>query len=199
MVVLAKALSGGLVPVGAVLMREEISDSVFSSLKRAFVHASTFGENGLAMRAALATLDVLEQEQLGPRAQRMGELLRTELIRALAPFEMVEEVRGIGLLNGIAYGSPRQLRLRLPFETFRRVHPAMFGQVMVMRLFRDFHILTQICGNSFQVLKAAPPLTIDESQINEYVQAVRSVTEVAHHPGEFWSEALGMARRAAIG
>ena len=59
MVVLAKALSGGLVPVGAVLMTEAVSNSVYSSLKRAFVHASTFGENSLAMRAGLATLDVL--------------------------------------------------------------------------------------------------------------------------------------------
>ena len=67
MVILAKALSGGLLPVGAVLMSEAVSDSVFSSLKRAIVHASTFGENGLSMRAGLATLDVLEQEALGER------------------------------------------------------------------------------------------------------------------------------------
>jgi len=72
MVVLAKALSGGLVPVGAVLMSTAISDSVFSSLKRAMVHASTFGENALAMRAGLATLDVLEHESLGERATRLG-------------------------------------------------------------------------------------------------------------------------------
>jgi ornithine--oxo-acid transaminase len=199
MVVLAKALSGGLVPVGAVLMRQEISDSVFSSLKRAFVHASTFGENALAMRAALATLDVLEQEQLGARAIGMGEILRGDLTRALSRYEMVEEVRGIGLLNGVSFTTPRQLRLRVPFEAFRKIHPAMFGQVMVMRLFRDFHILTQICGNSFQVVKAAPPLSIGEREIGEYVEAVRQVTEIAHHPGEFWSEALGMARRAALG
>ncbi len=73
MVVLAKALSGGLVPVGAVLMTEAVSDSVYRSLKRALVHASTFGENALAMRAGLATLDVLESESLGERASRWGD------------------------------------------------------------------------------------------------------------------------------
>lgn len=199
MVVVAKALSGGLVPVGAVLMSEPVSDSVFKSLKRAFVHASTFGENSLAMRAGLATLDVLEHQGLGERATRMGEILRKQLRDALAPFEMIEEVRGLGLLNGISFGAPRQVRLRVPWEAFRHVHPAMFGQVIVMRLFRDFGILTQICGNSFGVLKAAPPLLVSEEQIAEFVAAVRQVVEIAHRPGEFWSEALGMARRAAIG
>jgi len=199
MVILAKALSGGLVPVGAVLMTRAVSDSVFRSLKRAFVHASTFGENALSMRAGLATLDVLVHDDLGPRAEKMGELLRAQLREALAGFEMVEEVRGLGLLNGIAFRAPRQMKLRIPFEGFHHVHPAMFGQVMVMRLFRDFHVLTQICGNSFHVLKAAPPLTITEEQIARFVAAVREVVAIAHRPGEFWSEALGMARRAALG
>src|SRR5665811_1757835 len=98
MVILAKALSGGLIPVGAVLMSEAVSDSVFSSLKRAIVHACTYGENGLAMRAGLATLDVLEEEGLGKRGARLGESLRQQLTEALAPFEMVREVRGLGML-----------------------------------------------------------------------------------------------------
>jgi ornithine--oxo-acid transaminase len=88
MVILAKALSGGLIPVGAVLMSEVVSDSVFSSLKRAIVHASTFGENSLSMRAGLATLDVLEQERLGERSSTMGACLRHRLTVALAPYEM---------------------------------------------------------------------------------------------------------------
>lgn len=64
MVVLAKALSGGLIPVAAVLMRDAIYSSVYSSLKRSIVHTSTYSENGLAMRAGLATLEVLEEENL---------------------------------------------------------------------------------------------------------------------------------------
>src|ERR1700692_3050568 len=68
MVVLAKALSGGLMPVSAVLMTNKIYHAVYSSLKRAIVHTSTFSENSLSMRAGLATLDVLERGQLGPRA-----------------------------------------------------------------------------------------------------------------------------------
>jgi ornithine--oxo-acid transaminase len=197
--VLAKALSGGLVPVGAVLMSDEVCDSVYSSLPRAFVHTSTFSENSLAMRAGLATLDVLEREALGHRALQAGSYLRQQLNAALREFEMVKEVRGLGLLMGIEFQPPKQLRLRIPYEAFGAIHKGMFGQILVMRLFRDFGFLTQVCGNNFMVLKVAPPLVVEEQQIDAFVAAVRSVVELANSPGVFWSEALGLARRAFRG
>jgi ornithine--oxo-acid transaminase len=195
-IVLAKALSGGLVPVGAVLMSDEVCDSVYSSLPRAFVHTSTFGENSLAMRAGLATLEVLEREGLGERAIERGKYLREQLTAALGEFEMVKEIRGLGLLMGIEFQAPKQLRLRIPYEAFGAVHGGMFGQILVMRLFRDFGFLTQVCGNNFMVLKVAPPLVVEAAQMDAFIAAVRSVMELANSPGAFWSEALGLARRA---
>jgi ornithine--oxo-acid transaminase len=196
MVILAKAMSGGLIPCGAVLMSDAVCKSVYSSLPRAFVHTSTFSENSLAMRAALATLDVLENEQLGRRSTEAGSYLRARLTEALSGFEMVKEVRGLGLLMGIEFQAPKQLRLRVPFQAFAALHPAMFGQIVVMRLFRDSGFLTQICGNNFMVLKVAPPLVVTDEQLDAFVLAVRQVVELAHSPGAFWSEALGLARRA---
>jgi ornithine--oxo-acid transaminase len=196
MVVLAKAMSGGLVPVSATLMTEAIYDSVYGSLRRAIIHTSTFSENALAMRAALATLEVLEAENLGQRAIERGETLRTRLQEALGGYEMVKAVRGKGLLMGIEFTAPRSLRLRIPFEAFMRIHPAMFGQIVVMRMFRDSGILTQICGNNFMVLKVAPPLVVTDDQINEFVSGIERVVEAAHSSSAFWSEALGLARRA---
>jgi ornithine--oxo-acid transaminase len=197
MVVLAKAMSGGLVPVSAVLMTDEIYASVYGSLRRAIVHTSTFSENSLAMRAALATLDVLEEEKLGDRAIEVGRDFRQRLTNALSGYEMVKGIRGEGLLLGIEFTAPRQLKLRVAFEAFQHIHPAMFGQIVVMRMFRDHGILTQICGNNFMVLKAAPPLVVGEEQIEEFVRAVRKVVELAHSSASFWSEALGLAKRAA--
>ena len=196
MVVLAKALSGGLVPVGATLMSEQVYRSVYDSLKRSIVHTSTFSENSVSMRAGLASLEVLERERLGGRAAKTGDYLRTRLREALGRYEMVKDVRGAGLLNGIEFAPPKKLSLRIPFEAFLKIHPGMFGQVIVMRLFRDHGILTQICGNNFMVLKAAPPLVVDRIQIDKFVAAVRDVVELMHSAGTFWSEALGMARRA---
>ena len=71
----------------------------------------------------------------------------------------------------------------------------MFGQVLVMRLFRDHNILTQICGNNFHVLKVAPPLVVEETQIDEFVRAITALVDLMHNSASFWAEALGLARR----
>ena len=196
MVVLAKALSGGLIPVSAVLMTNKIYRAVYSSLRRAIVHASTFSENSLSMRAGLATLDVLQREQLGTRALDLGESFRAKLRRELAGFDMVNEVRGIGLLNGIEFVPPKKLAFRALYEAFHKIHPAMFGQILVMRMFREKGMLTQICGNNFMVLKAAPPLTVTSEQLDEFVEGIRDVVEMAQTSLTFWTEALAMVRRA---
>ena len=148
------------------------------------------------MRAGLATLDVLESEQLGPRGAHLGEELRRRLREELSGYEMVEEIRGLGMLSGIAFRAPRTLRLRVPFEAFQRIHPGLFGQVMVMRMFRDHNVLMQICGNNFMVLKVAPPLVVTEDEVGSFVTSMRDVVEMAHSSTTFWTEALGMARRA---
>jgi ornithine--oxo-acid transaminase len=195
MVVLAKALSGGLVPVSALLMSDAVYDSVYTSFRRSIVHTSTYSENTLAMRAGLATMDVLEDEALGARAARLGDWLRGELRSRLARFAMVRDVRGVGLLSGIEFGAPRSLRMRIPFGAFSRIHPAMFGQVLVMHLFKDTGIFSQICGNHFMVLKVAPPLVVTESQLGEYLDAVETVVGAMHGSLRYWNEALGMAGR----
>lgn len=197
MIVLAKALSGGLIPSAALLMSDEIYQSVYGSIARAIVHTSTYSENGLAMRAGLATLEALEREHLGERAQAAGEYLRTRLRQALSGYEMVKEVRGLGLLNGVEFQAPRKLALRVSFEAFGKIHPGMFGQVVVMRLFRH-GFLTQMCGNNFTVLKVAPPLVVKEREADEFVHAVTDVVDMMHSSSTFWSEALGLAQRVIL-
>jgi ornithine--oxo-acid transaminase len=195
--VLAKALSGGLVPVSATLMTGGVYDSVYDSLKRSIIHTSTFSENGLAMRTGLATLDVLQNENLGARAFELGDYVRNKLKEGIGGYPMVRDVRGLGLLCGIEFQPPKSMAVRALFEAFRAIHPGMFGQVIVMRLFRDWNILTQMCGNNFMVLKIAPPLVVRHDQIDEFIEAIAATVESMHSPGEFWSEALGLGRRAA--
>jgi len=72
----------------------------------------------------------------------------------------------------------------------------MFGQVLVMRMFREHNILTQICGNNFMVLKAAPPLIVSKEQLGAFVEAIRGTVELADSSLSFWTEALNLARRA---
>jgi ornithine--oxo-acid transaminase len=195
MVVLAKALSGGLVPCSAVLMSDAVYKSVYSSIKRALVHTSTFGENSLAMRAGLVTLDVLEDEGLGRRALIAGEYLRRALTERLAGYEMVKEVRGLGLLNAVEFKPPRSLKLRLAFEACAKIHPAIFGQILVMRMFGDHHILSQICGNNFMVLKISPPLMVHDAQLDRFVTALVRIVDAMHTSAGYWTDALGIAQR----
>jgi ornithine--oxo-acid transaminase len=195
-VILAKALSSGLIPIGAVLMTDPIYNAVYKSLKKSLIHTSSYSENGLAMRVGLAVLDTLEKENLGPRAEEMGNYMRSQLREQLAGFDMIDEIRGAGLFSGIAFKAPKELTLRASYEAFMAIHPAMFGQVLVMRLFRDHGILTEICGNNFNVLKIVPPLIVTREQVDRCVSSIRSVVELANSPSAFWSDALTLARRA---
>ncbi len=104
---MAKALSGGLVPIGAVLVSRAAFDAVFDGMERAVRHGSTFGGNDLAAAAALATLRVLDRG--GPRraAPSASATLLLELTRPLVErFEIVRDVRGLGLMWAIEFGPP---------------------------------------------------------------------------------------------
>ena len=135
-------------------------------------------------------------KNLGGRALELGEQFREKLREALAPFELVKEVRGMGLLAGSS--SRRQRRWCCERCTRRspQVHPAMFGQIIVMRMFREKNILTQICGNNFMVLKAAPPLVVSETQLDEFVSAIRAMVEVADSSPLVLDRGVGPGRRA---
>jgi ornithine--oxo-acid transaminase len=150
----------------------------------------------MAMRVALATVEVLIREHLIGRADTVGAEFRQRLREALKPYEMVKEVRGQGLLCGVEFQAPRSMRLRLSFESFKAIHPGLFGQMVVMRLFQEKNLLAQICGNNFMVLKIAPPLVVSERQIESCVASIRDIVETVHFSTTFWSQALALGRRA---
>ena len=179
--------------IGAVLMSDAVYRSVYDFLKRSIVHTSTYSENVLAMRAGIATLDVVRDESLTTAAARMGDYVRERLHEQLGSYEMIKEIRGVGLLNGIEFTAPQSIKLRLARETLKQVHAGMFGQMVVMRLFREKNILTQMCGNNFMVLKVAPPLTVTEEQVDKFVASMREVVELIDTSASFWTNAVGLA------
>jgi ornithine--oxo-acid transaminase len=195
MVILSKALSGGMLPVGAVLMTKAINESVFDGIGKAFFNQTTFSENALSMRAALATLDVIEDQQLAERASRLGSLLRQKVSALVPKYEMLKEVRGIGLMNGVELQPPQSLKLKALFKPFSMAHPALFGQMVVMKMFREGKILTQICGNSYMTIKASPPLVASDADIDLFVDALDKVL-ADFQAGRGFTEGLQIARRA---
>ena len=111
---------------------------------------------------------------------------------------MFKSVRGLGMFNGIEWQAPRQLRLKIPFEAFKHIHPAIFGQILVMQLFREHGIIAQICSNDFMVLKVVPPLVTSKEQVDIFVEAMALVTEKLHSSDAIWNDAMGLVKRTMI-
>jgi acetylornithine/succinyldiaminopimelate/putrescine aminotransferase len=175
LITLSKALSGGYVPIGAVLASRSVFDATFDSMERSVIHSSTFAGGDLAAAAGLATLEVIDREQLVPRAARLGELL-LELTRPLAErFEIVRDVRGLGMMWGLELGPPSGFAARRVWEAIERRQPGLFAQMVVVPLFHQHRILTQVAGHHVNVIKALPPLTTSEEDLRRFASALASV------------------------
>jgi ornithine--oxo-acid transaminase len=197
MITLAKALSGGYVPVGAVLCRGEIFDRTFHRLQRAVVHGSTFAKNPLAMTAGLATLHVLDSERLVENAARMGELFVERLRPLVDRFEFFHEVRGKGLMIALEFGPPRSLRLKLGWKMLEAAQKGLFSQLVTVPLFQRHRILTQVAGHDMNVVKLLPPLMIGEAEVDAFVAAFEDVIADCHrYPGTMWDFGKTLAKQA---
>src|SRR5271166_2116526 len=197
MVCLAKALSGGLVPVGAVLVSRAAFDRVFDGMERAVRHGSTFGGNDLAAAAALATLRVLDREDLVARAERMGALL-LELTAPLAErYEVVREVRGLGLMWAIEFGAPEGRVRRSLWDAVERRQAGLFSQLITVPLFHEHRILCQVAGHRMNTIKALPALTIDEQDIRRFAAALEeAIAAAGRYPTALARFGLRMLPRA---
>jgi ornithine--oxo-acid transaminase len=196
LICVSKALSGGLVPIGAVLVSREAFEEVFDGMERAVRHGSTFGGNDLAAAAALATLRVIEQEALVERARRLGELL-FELTRPLVDrYEVVSDVRGRGLMWAIEFCAPARGHRRSVWNAAERAQPGIFSQLIVGPLFHEHRILCQVAGHRMNVVKALPALVIEEDEIRRFAAALEEVVARAERvPSAFARFGAGVAGR----
>jgi ornithine--oxo-acid transaminase len=151
--VLGKALGGGVYPVSAVL-----ADRALLGIFKPGDHGSTFGGNPLAAACGIAALDVIVDEALAPKAERAGEALRRGIEALGSP--AIAAVRGRGLLIGI--------EIRRDCGTARAFAERLLGEYV---LCKDTHE---------QVLRLAPPLAIDDSQIAWLLERLRRVFAPIH-------------------
>ncbi len=187
MILVSKALSGGFVPIGAVLTRRSIYDKVFSSLDRCVVHSSTFGQNNFACIGGLATLEVLRKEELIPKAHNMGEYFSTKLNTLKEKYEFVKEIRGKGLMIGIEFGSPQKLTLKMGWNLINKINEGLFAQVISMSLMRKYKILTQVSGHKVNIIKVLPPLVLSKSDIDYFVDSLDALLQESEKfPGPIW-------------
>jgi ornithine--oxo-acid transaminase len=191
-VTVAKSLSGGYVPVGAMLMSDRVFDSVFDSLEHAYSHGSTFAPNDLAMTAGIAALRELDEQELVTRSAELGEYLLERTRPFVEEYETVRDVRGLGLMWAMEFGEPDGGSLA--WRVMERMQPGLFAQLVVVPLFRDHRILSQVAGYAMPVLKALPPLVITEEDIDYFIGALEDVVRKAARPARVAGFALRAAR-----
>ncbi len=197
MVLLAKSLSGGHVPVGALLTRKWVFDKVFSRMDRAVVHGSTFAKNDLAMAAGLATLDVIEQERLIENAAAMGARLLKAFEDMARRYELVKTVRGKGLMIGVEFGAPRSFKLKMSWNALEAVNSGLFCQLITIPLFKEHKILSQVAGHGIHTVKLLPPLIISDADCEWIETAFEAAIADAHRvPGAIWSLGKTLADHA---
>jgi ornithine--oxo-acid transaminase len=194
-ITVAKSLSGGYVPCGAIVTRRAIYQKVFSRLDRAVVHSSTFGRNNLAMACGLAGLSVLENEKLIENAERMGALLLERLDGLRSKHTFLREVRGKGLMIALEFAEPPELSLKMAWRLLHRIDKSLFPQMVVVPLLSKHRILTQVAGHNMDVIKILPPLMVGEKEIDYFVNAFDETLKACRQfPGPMLELALNTAK-----
>jgi acetylornithine/succinyldiaminopimelate/putrescine aminotransferase len=178
-ITISKALSGGYVPVGAMLCSADVSDAVFSTMDRAVVHSSTFSQNQLAMVAGLATLAAFDDEDILDRVQRTGKAFTKALQPLVDRYEFLHEVRGMGLMIGLVFGEPTTPALRRRFRVVEALRSALFSQMIVVPLFHRHRILTQVAADNMNVVKLLPPLIAGDEEVELFADALEDVLRSA--------------------
>jgi ornithine--oxo-acid transaminase len=197
LLLVSKSLSAGLVPVGAVLMRPEVQRAVYHRMDRCVINSATFAENSLAMAAGLATLQILDDERLVRRSAEMGARLLEKVTALKTQSELIHDVRGRGLMIAIEFGEPRSLGTRMGWKAVTAVRPGLFTQMLVMPLFSEHRVLTEVAGANIEVIKLIPPLVISEAQVDRFVDALAAVLgEAARFPGGIWDAGMKLVKQA---
>jgi acetylornithine/succinyldiaminopimelate/putrescine aminotransferase len=178
-VLVGKALSGGYMPVAAMVTRREIYQKAVGTLERCYVHQSTYGRNRLSMAAGLATMRIIERDHLVEHAARIGALLRDGLLELQQRYEMIKQVRASGLMIGIELGAPSTRMAKLNWRLIHMASEGLFPQLIVIPLHRDHGVITMAAGKN-DVIKLLPPLTLSESEAHSFLEALDVVLAECH-------------------
>ena len=197
MILMAKALSGGFVPVGGVAMTSQVMEAVFNRMDRAVVHGSTFSKNNMAMAAGLATLKIIEEEKLIENAAKIGAELMSGMQELADRYEFLKAVRGKGLMIAMEFGSPKSLSLKAAWSMLEAANKGLFSQMITIPLFKNHRILSQVAGHGMNVVKFLPPLVINERDRDWTLGALDQVIADCHKvPGSIWDLGKTMAGHA---
>ncbi len=197
MILMAKALSGGFIPVGAVAMTQKIMDTVFNRMDRAVVHGSTFSKNNMAMAAGLATLQVMEDENLVENSEKIGNDIINSINAMASKYEFLKEARGKGLMIAVEFQPPKSLKLKAAWKMLEAANKGLFCQMVTIPLFKDHRVLTQVAGHGMNVVKLLPPLNLTQKDRDWIVDSFdKAIGDTHQVPGSIWDLGKNLAGHA---
>ena len=197
MILMAKALSGGFIPVGGVAMSERVMDAVFNRMDRAVVHGSTFSKNNMAMAAGLATLQVIEDEKMIENSAQKGKIIIDGINTMTGKYEFLKEARGKGLMIAVEFQAPQSLKLKAAWTMLEAANKGLFCQMITIPLFKEHHILTQVAGHGMNVVKLLPPLNLTDRDCEKILTAFdQTIAETHKVPGSIWNLGKTLAGHA---
>lgn len=197
MILMAKALSGGFVPVGGVAMTTKIMDTVFNRMDRAVVHGSTFSKNNMAMAAGLATLEVMRAENLVENSAKVGTDIINTINASAGKYEFLKEARGKGLMIAIEFQSPKSLGLKAAWAMLEAANKGLFCQMITIPLFKEHRVLSQVAGHGMNVVKLLPPLNLTQKDRDWIVDSIdKTIADTHQVTGSIWTLGKNLASHA---
>jgi ornithine--oxo-acid transaminase len=194
-ITLSKSLSGGYCPIGAILYPRKVYNSVYKSLDQCMVHSSTFSQNDLAAVCGLVTLDVIKEEGLTENSGAMGIYIMDKLRGLANKYELIKEIRGLGLMIAVEFGEPKSLLLKTGWKMVNQLHHNLFCQSILVPLMMDHHIIAQVSGHGRHIIKFLPPLIFSREDADRFIDAFDKVLASAHKfPGPIWEVGSRLAK-----
>jgi putrescine aminotransferase len=161
---LAKSLSGGVMPIGCIAVKEKLWDATYGKLKNASLPSTTFGGNTFSSVAGIAALSLIRDNRLHEKSQELGSYALRQLEEMAKKHEMITDVRGKGLLIGIEFGSLKKFPGKMITE--------FMMSSIISRMLRDYKIVCGFSVNNPAVLKFEPALIISKDEIDYFIESL---------------------------
>jgi putrescine aminotransferase len=176
--ILAKSLGGGVMPIGAFITTENVWRKAYGSLNTCLLHTSTFGGNTRACAAALTALEIIISDKLSEKAQKKGDYLINKLKEAAVKFPLIKEVRGLGLMIGLEFNELSNGWLnRLSGGMLGKLAKEYLASMFASELLNEYKIITAYTLNNPNVLRLEPPLTVSQADIDKVIEAINNICQ----------------------
>lgn len=164
---LSKSLSGGIIPVGCIAVKQDLWNATYGRLKNATISNTTFGGNTLASIVAIESLTIIKEEKLYERANKLGKYALQKLNLLKLTHDIITQVRGNGLLIGIEFGRLKKLHLKT-------IEQLMISTI-ISKMLNEYKIVCGFTTNNPAVLRFEPPLIVTKKEIDYFVESLDNV------------------------